>query len=340
MKIFVEDTIMQKGEPVTAGSKILESFVSPITATVVERALASGYEIAGRVKPTEFCLGKMSENGGLPAFDDLVESCDFFLGNDLFGEYRRWAVKNGMCYIHPTYGTVSRFGLVPVVQSMDAVGVMCKDIPSGLSLLSKVAGKDEKDGAMITEIRGQRSEGGEKIRVGVVSGVGDLLPAAFEKAAVELPYFDVYEQVMTILSTAEVSNNISRYDGIKFGYRAADFRGVEDLYVKTRSQGLGIEAKFAAIMGGLVLSQDNYEKYYDKAMRVRRLIKESVKFDGYDVLALPCDLSSTYLAGLAGLPACSFAVNGEGIQFVAAPCNEEIFEKLWEASKWARFTNS
>jgi aspartyl-tRNA(Asn)/glutamyl-tRNA(Gln) amidotransferase subunit A len=334
MKIFVEDTIMQKGEPVTAGSKILEGFVSPITATVVERVLASGFVIAGRAKPTEFGLGKMAENGGILAFDDLVESCDFLLGNDLFGNYRKYAAENDLCYIHPTYGTVSRFGLVPVVQSMDAIGVLCKDVPSGLSLLSKIAGKDEKDGAMITEVGGQRAEGGEKIRVGVVSGVGDFdMPASLEKVQVELPYFSAYEQVMTILSTAEISNNISRYDGIKFGYRASDFRGVEDLYVKTRSSGFGMEAKFAAIMGSIVLSQDYYENYYDKAMRVRRLIKESVKFDTYDVLALPCDISSTYLAGLAGLPACSFAVNGAGVHFVAASQNEQIFEKIWEVSK-------
>ena len=96
---------------------------------------------------------------------------------------------------------------------------------------------------------------------------------------------------MYILSCAEISNNMSRYDGIKFGYRSPAFRGIHDLYIKTRSEGFGLDVKLAVMMGGMVLSQDQYIPYYEKAMKVRRLIKESLRFDAYDVIVLPCKIS-------------------------------------------------
>jgi len=334
---------MQKDEPVTAGSKILNGFKSPITATVVERLLASGYKIAGRAETSEF--GISGENLG--AVKTLESgAAEYALCNDIFGNYRKQAPMSNLCYIHPTYGTVSRYGLVQTAASMAQIGVLCKNVTDGLTLLSKIAGHDPKDGAMFGEASYSYDKPADGIRIGIPAAVTakadesaryaiNELAGKFQQTSVELDYFDVYSQVMCILSSAEISNNISRYDGIKYGNRAAEYRGIEDLYVKTRTEAFGIDAKQAAIMGCLVLSQDYYEKYYDKAMRIRRLIKESSRFDDYDIIALPCNINGDNnalfaLAALAGLPACSFSYNGQGVQLIANARHEHLFKAVWE----------
>ncbi|MCL1843596.1 MAG: amidase family protein [Defluviitaleaceae bacterium] len=342
--VVLEDVIMQKGLKVRAGSKILEGFVSPFTATV-DQKLSGKYEITGRVETNEFCIGgyydSSEEEKNFCAIDAVKSgSAEFALCNDIFGNYRRFSPKAGCCYIHPTYGTVSRLGLVPITQSMDSIGVLCKNIADGLTLLAQIAGNDPKDGAMFPEISYDYAASAGKIRIGIpqnvfasaektTSDAANSLAAEFEKTNIKLEYFDVYSQVMSILTSAEICNNISRYDGIKYGYRAEDFRGVEDLYVKTRTQGLGADAKLAAILGCLVLSQDFYDRYYNKAMKIRRLIKDSLRFDSYDLIVLPCCVAGE-LAALAGLPACSFLYKGAGIQLIANVRQEHLFKNVQE----------
>ncbi|HBN85054.1 MAG TPA: hypothetical protein DDZ89_14565, partial [Clostridiales bacterium] len=160
----------------------------------------------------------------------------------------------------------------------------------------------------------------------------------FNSVNVDLEYFDVYKQVMMILSCAEISNNISRYDGIKFGYRASGYKGIDDLYIKTRSEGLGVETKLAAIMGAMVLSKNQYTPYYEQATKIRRLIKESLRFDAYDIIVLPCcisedpyeNLSLFALPNLVGLPCASFSYKGQGIQLIANVKNENLISTAWE----------
>ena len=153
----------------------------------------------------------------------------------------------------------------------------------------------------------------------------------FSSTDIDLEYFDLYSQVMYILSSAEISNNLSRYDGIKFGYRASGYTDIDDLYTKTRSEGFGLDAKLTAIMGAVVLSKDHYGPYYEKAMKIRRLIKESINFDTYKVIVLPCrisddpyeNLASIHLL-LAGLLSVSFSYKGHGIQLVAGVKKENL----------------
>ena len=346
----IEDSIMQKGEPVTAGSKILEGFVSPITATVVDKLLSGGFKIAGRTTMDEFGIPALFDgnpdavSGAVAAVAD--GKAEFALCNDLFGTYRRQAAEAGLCYIHPTYGTVSRFGLIPMASSMDQIGVVCRDMAKGFELLSLIAGKDEGDGAMFPEKTYDYSGGRTDITVGIPDFLRDNeavrpLAGKFVSADIGLKYFDVCRQVMYILACAEISNNINRYDGIKFGFRAPGYKGVDDLYVKTRTEGFGPETKLAAIMGSMVLSQAQYEPYYEKAMKLRRLIRDSLKFDKYDVIALPCEISgdsyenlSLYaLAALAGLPSISFEYEGRGIQLIAGAKNENLLKSAWEVCK-------
>ncbi|MCL2069322.1 MAG: amidase family protein, partial [Oscillospiraceae bacterium] len=171
----------------------------------------------------------------------------------------------------------------------------------------QIAGHDEKDGAMIPDKQYSYAK-------------PDKTPVIRK---VTLPYADVYEPVLHILAYAEMMANLSRYDGIKFGYRAQSYRGVDSLYVNTRDA-LGIEEKFAAVMGAYVLSQENYERYYEKAMKIRGMIRDSLRFDEYDVVELP---PGSPLAVLCGLPSLTFG----GVELAAGVKNEGMLIAAWEA---------
>ena len=274
----------------------------------------------------------------------------YCLCNDVFGMYRRQAADNGLCYIHPTYGTVSRYGLIPLASSMDQIGVLCKNMADGFSLLSVMAGHDPNDGAMFPE-KNYHYQRAEKDMILCVPSAMDNLTDERTRNAIRdfakrfaviddsLEYFDVYQQTMTILSCAEISNNISRYDGVKFGYRSPNSSNLESLYTKTRTEAFGLETKLAAIMGAMVLSHEHYMAYYEKAMKIRRLIKQSLRFDKYDVIALPIGghgvtaLPVTTLPLLAGLPSVSFSYQGCGIQLTANVKNENALLTVYEVSQ-------
>ena len=153
--VALEDCIMKKDSPVTAGSKMLGNFIAPFDAAVVERLRDAGIDISGKTKMSEFGIGGVFKSrqsglsGAAQAVIDNAGSC--CLCNDLFGHYRREAAENNLCYIHPTYGTVSRYGLIPLVSSADQIGVLSKDLAAGFKLLSIIAGHDNRDGAMFAE---------------------------------------------------------------------------------------------------------------------------------------------------------------------------------------------
>ena len=334
--VALEDSILKKGSLATAGSKILENFTAPFDATVVERLHKSSIVVAGKTRMAEF--GISDDAYAICAVKDNAVS--FCLCNDLFGHYRRQAVENCLCYIHPTYGTVSRYGLIPMACSMDQIGVLCKCLIDGFSLLSKIAGNDERDGAMFLEKNYRYDKTDKEIKLCVPSSVINKATEEAQNAIQDfsknftvvdgkLDYFDVYTQVMYILSCAEISSNLSRYNGIGFGYRSPDAGTIESLYTKTRTEAFGTEAKLKCIMGAFVLSDGMYAPYYEKAMKIRRLIKESLSFDKYDVIALPVSLESSALTALAGLPSVSFSYNGCGIQLIANAKNESTLLSAW-----------
>ena len=336
--VLLENSIMKKGHPAAAGSKILENFISPFDAAVVTRLARNNITPGVHADMNEFGIDALFGESGDENPSGLINAvangeADFALCNDVFGAYRRQAARAGLCYIHPTYGTVSRLGLIPLVCSMDQIGVVCNNPADGFKLLSLIAGKDAGDGAMFPDENYTYKSTGKKPRVGVPGFAREALSGFIEKfgsSGIELDFFDQYKQVMYILCCAEISNNINRYDGIKFGYRAENFNGLNDLYVKTRTQGFGFDAKLAVVMGSFVLSQEQYAPYYEQAMKVRRLIKQSLRFDEYDVIALPTQIDgSRYdnlalysLAPLAGLPCVSFSYNGRGVQLIANVKNE------------------
>jgi aspartyl-tRNA(Asn)/glutamyl-tRNA(Gln) amidotransferase subunit A len=235
---------------------------------------------------------------------------------------------------------------------MDQIGVVCQNIRDGFQLLSVIAGNDPKDGAMFPEASYEYKSTGKDIKIGVPASViakADEntqksiygLIGKFNSAVMDLEYFDVYKQAMYILASAEISGNMTRYDGVKFGYRSPHYKGVDDMYIRTRTEAFGLDTKLASIMGSMALSQAYYGPYYEKAMRIRRLIKEALRFDEYDVIILPTTISgSPYdnlslfsLAPLAGLPSISFSYQGSGIQLIAGVRNENALLTAWEVAQ-------
>jgi len=357
---------MHKDRPVTAGSKILENFISPLDATVVTRLEAAGITIVGKTKMDEFgakglfpgseileachCGGRSGVatqaqsprpspkdtapiSGAVSAVDEGIAT--FALCNDYTGLVSYEAAMRGLCYIHPTYGTVSRYGLIPAVPSMDQIGIVCKTPADGMQALSVIAGHDPKDGAS-TGGRFPCAAGAVQGNRPPVLGLAQIQdsPAVtefiknFNSIGIELEYFDIYTPVMQVLCCAELSNNTTRYDGIKFGYRAEGYKGLRELYTKSRTEAFGEAIKLVSIIGSMVLSQENYLKYYDKAMRIRRIIKESLKFDGYDAIILPA-LALNALPRLCGLPAMTVPFGGGAITLIAdANCEDVLFSAM------------
>jgi len=392
VRAVLEDTIMQKNYPATAGSKILENFISPLDATVITKLEMAGVSILGKTKTDEFGAAGLfnaaglfytvecGTNNSIPVSGAVAAVADgvaeIALCNDYTGMISEQANRNGLYYIHPTYGTVSRYGLIPAVSSMDQIGVVCRTPADGFRILEIIAGYDPKDGAMFSKAApqyamrkakpgdegtatpcadgnpkpenmqsamrenvlvakrggggtgesedeesakceggGTAGTGGTKyrtpdsgLRIGIPVNVFSQgqdtsviaeLRRNYKTVDFELKYFDVFAQVMQILCCAELSNNITRYDGIKFGYRAAGFRNLHELYTKTRTEAFGYYTKLAAITGAMVLAKENYSRYYDKAMRIRRLITESLDFTAYDAIVMPC----------AGVPPTGTALN-------------------------------
>lgn len=375
--VAIDDTIMQRGHKAAAGSSILKDFVSPIDATVVTKIETAGIRIAGRTRMDEFGIsGLFGEPGNYSGAVGAVAGglADYALVNDYTGAIGGQAAAAGLCCIRPTYGTVSRYGLIPAVASMDQIGIVARTPDVGFSLLKIIAGHDEKDGAMLphkdensamTNDRawdngvGACSSGDNALLLNGVNSsnlrIGapiNLLPEGNNHATAEvagefgncsalvefeLMFPDVYSQVMQILCCAEFGSNISRYDGIKFGYRAEGYANLHELYTKSRTEAFGTDTKLAALVGAMVLSRNNYTRYYDKAMRIRRLIMSSLDWSVYDAVLLAANaghytdnqkLGFRALPRLCGFPAVTFRYRGMEAMLVAGPGKEDVLSAL------------
>jgi len=309
LRVVLESSIMQKGLPASAGSKMLENFIAPVDATVVLRLVEAGAEIVGRIDTSEFGISGLFGDKDLEVrFQDL--EADVVLCNDYTGSIARAAAATGLYYLHPTYGTVSRYGLIPSVCSMDQIGIVCKSPEDGFKVLEIINGYDEKDGLMNCDYKKQDIEENKEI---VFRGDTNKAGTCFT------PCFPCL-QVMQILCCGEFSNNINRYDGIKYGYRAKGYNGLQELYTKSRTEAFGEDVKLAAIIGAMVLYQGEEERYYDKAMKMRRIIRDSFEFDKYDVLATCCPT----LSRMCGFPALTTPKN----TFIAGVGCENVLKRV------------
>ena len=313
-QIAVDDTILVKDYPATAGSKMLENFVPLFSAEAVERLAANGYTLSGKTAVGEFGLdlyGETSTNDICAAASLVAEGkVKAALNVDLNGAPRRAAAIKGVTFVKPTYGTVSRYGIISCAASGEQIGVTAKSAHTAAEILGFIAGHDAKDG---TSLKGEKYEyktdipmDGMKIALvkelyekadDAVKAKIDTAAAAYKKAGAEveeisLANLDEYKTAWTILMSAETTNNLSRFDGVKYGYRTEKYKNIDELYVGSRTEAFGFLTKATIIYGSDVLSKGRYDVCYDKALKIRRKAAEALtelftKDGGYDALLMP-----------------------------------------------------
>ena len=352
-KIVVDDNIIMKSKISTAGSKMLHNFAPPYCAAVIDRLIKAGYADIKQAKPNEFGVSLTEAFGCVDSV--AAGEADVGLGIDINGSIRKEASKNSICFIKPTYGTVSRYGIVSVAPSMEQVGVACNNFTDGFEALSIIAGHDERDGTLAPTVE-YNFTAHEKdlagMKIAVPSGCEEKLKDVLLKlkglgASVKAIEFNELESVPCvsyIILAAEAGNSISRFDGIKFGYRTQDYLNLDDIYVKSRTESFSFETKLLTLMSILVLSKENFEGYYKRALWLRRIIKTVMDdvFKEYDAVVTPAEHSDAgepfekfcgsyknlkYLAlpNLTGCPA--IALPG-GVQFIARTFDENTLFRI------------
>jgi len=372
--IAVKDNICVEGLPATCASKILGNFVPQYTAEAARRVKDAGMLILGKTNMDEFAMGSTTETSYFGPTKNPVDTarvpggssggsaaavaagmCFAALGSDTGGSIRQPASYCGAVGLKPTYGTVSRYGLIAYGSSLDQIGPITKDVRDAKLLLGILAGKDDKDSTSLPR-RDLANIGGALplpmagLKVGLPKayfGEGlngevreSVLAAAesFSKMGAKVEYFDLDLVDYAVpcyytIADAEASSNLERFDGVKYGYRAEGYEGLHDMYKKTRSEGFGSEVKRRIMLGSFILSTGYYDAYYLKALRVRRLIKDAYDkaFSKYDIILGPVsphtapllgtsldDPIQMYLSDIYTVPA-----NLAAIPAVSVPCGTD-----------------
>ncbi|HTL81328.1 MAG TPA: Asp-tRNA(Asn)/Glu-tRNA(Gln) amidotransferase subunit GatA [Bacteroidia bacterium] len=329
MVIAFKDNICYKDHKVSASSKILEGFISPYSSTVAERLLAEDAIIIGRTNCDEFAMGSSNENsafGNVKNPHDLKRVpggssggsaaavaaglCLAALGTDTGGSIRQPASFCGIVGMKPTYGRVSRWGIIAYASSFDQVGPLTNNVDDAAKILEVMAGMDEYDSTLssvpVAEYSKQLSKPEKKrvayladciekdgldpeIRSHMLSLIEKLKADGHTVEPVRFPYLDFLVPAYYVLTTAEASSNLARYDGIRYGYRSKNATDLESTYKKSRSEGFGAEVKRRIMLGTFVLSAGYYDAYYSKGQKVRRLLRDKTQeiFDQYDLILLP-----------------------------------------------------
>jgi aspartyl-tRNA(Asn)/glutamyl-tRNA(Gln) amidotransferase subunit A len=339
MVIGIKDVLAYKDHSLQSSSHILEGFKSLYTATAVQRLLDEDVIIVGRQNCDEFAMGASNESSAFgPALNEAdisrvpggssggsavavqADLCLASIGSDTGGSVRQPAAFCDVIGFKPTYSRISRYGLVAYASSFDQIGTLTRSIEDAALLLEIMAGPDEFDSTVSRRPvvpYSEQLQTDKKFRIGYIRdtlesegldpeiretmfGVIDRLKAEEHTVeAVDFPYLDFIVPSYYILTTAEASSNLSRYDGVKYGYRSPDATDLVSMYKKSRTQGFGHEVKKRIMLGTFVLSADYYDAYYTKAQRVRRLIKEKTEelLRDYDFLILPTTPTTAFPLG-------------------------------------------
>ncbi len=328
--VAVDDTILVKDYPATAGSKMLENFVPLFSATAVEKLTAAGYTLSGKAAVGEFGLdlyGETSTNDICAAASLVKEGAvKAALNVDLNGAPRRAAAIEGVTFIKPTYGTVSRYGIIACACSGEQIGVTAKNAATAAEVLSVIAGYDEKDGTSLKDVKNidyNSSASAKGMKIALVkelytenldAAISAYKAAGAEVEEISLPEVFAAQTAWQILYSAETTNNLSRFDGVKYGYRTEKYKNIDELYVGSRTEAFGFLTKATILYGSDVLSKGRYEDCYDKALKVRRKVVEALTelFGRFDALLMPA-YSKT--------------------EFEGYPINE-AFEKVFDESRY------
>ncbi len=368
--IGIKDNMCTKGVKTTCSSKMLENFVSPYDATVVEKLQDEEIISLGKLNMDEFAMGASTEysafkktrnpwnlnmtpggSSGGSAAAVAANLVPWALGSDTGGSIRQPASFCGMVGLKPTYGLVSRYGLVAFASSLDQIGPITKDVEDCAMLLNVIAGHDEKDSTSVNIPKKDYTKSlikdVSKIKIGVPKeflgeGINTEVRESIEKAieeykslgaTVEECSLDIANEALAtyyIIACAEASSNLGRFDGIRYGYRTKNFESLKDIYKNSRSEGFGAEVKRRIILGTYVLSAGYYDAYYKKAQKVRTVIKNKFAklFEKYDMLLTPTSPTVAYEIGtksnnplemyLADL--CTVSVNIAGLPGISIPC--------------------
>ncbi len=366
----IKDNMCTEGVKTTCASKMLHNFIPPYNATVVEKLDSAGAVMLGKLNMDEFAMGSSTENssikkttnpwdikrvpggssGGSAAAVAAGEAV-FSLGSDTGGSIRQPASLCGVVGMKPTYGAISRYGLIAFASSLDQIGPFTKDITDCALVLNAICGHDSKDStsvniefpdftkSLVNNVKGMKI-GIPKEYLG--HGINPEVKATIEKAIAKyeelgaiceefnLPETEYAIPAYYVISSAEASSNLARFDGVKYGYRSEKFKDLTDLYRESRSEGFGPEVKRRIMLGTYALSSGYYDAYYKKALQVKNLITQSFKraFDKFDVVIGPTSPTTAFKFGEKSdnpmeLYLCDIytvAVNIAGLPGISIPC--------------------
>ncbi len=398
---LIKDNICQTGRIASCASKILQNYTAPYDATVIERLKGAGALLMGRANMDEFAMGSSTEtsaffktanpwnlkcvpggSSGGSAAAVAAGLVPWALGTDTGGSVRQPAGFCGIVGLKPTYGAISRYGVVAYASSLDQVGIFTRTVYDSALVFSQIAGQDPKDASTLTLEKKDYTQGltgklPAGLRVGIVKtafeaeGLDEEV-ASLTKAAVKtleeqgaivkeilLPTLEYASATYFIISRAEAASNLARFDGVRYGLRATNIKNLEDLYVKSRTEGFGKEVQVRMMVGNYVLSAGYAGKFYHNAKKVQRLIRQDFNnaFEQVDVLLMPTqscpafkfgafddnklqmDLQDYYTApvNLAGIAAmsipCGFTKNNMpvGVQLIGPRLSEELLFKVGHA---------
>ncbi|MBI3378642.1 MAG: Asp-tRNA(Asn)/Glu-tRNA(Gln) amidotransferase subunit GatA [Nitrospirae bacterium] len=392
--VGIKDNMCTKGIRTTCSSKILENFIPPYESAVTSRLSENGYVLIGKTNLDEFAMGSSTENSGFfttrnpwdieripggssggSAAAVAADECIAALGSDTGGSIRQPAALCGVVGLKPTYGRVSRYGLVAFASSLDQIGPITKNVKDSAILLNIISGKDPFDSTSapvavpdFTKVLGSEIKG---LKIGIpkeyfIKGmdreIEESVKTAIKKleslgaipVEISLPHTEYAVAAYYVLATSEASSNLARYDGVKYGFRAAG-KDLMEMYMNTRAQGFGAEVKRRIMLGTYALSSGYYDAYYKKAQQARTLIKADFEkvFNSVDMIVTPTSPTAAFKSGektddplqmylsdiftisvnLAGIPAisipCGFTSNNLpiGLQIIGKHFDEESILK-------------
>jgi len=367
--IAVKDNMCTKGILTTCASRILSNFIPPYESSVTSKLLNNGYVLTGKTNMDEFAMGSSTENSGFhttrnpwdidripggssggSAAAVAADECIAALGSDTGGSIRQPASFCGVVGLKPTYGRVSRYGLVAFASSLDQIGPITKNITDAAMLMNIIAGRDPLDSTSapvdvpdFTSVLGKDIKG---LKIGIpkeyfIEGIDPEVEQSVKEAIrhleslgaipveISLPHSGHAIAAYYVLATSEASSNLARYDGVKYGFRA-EGKDLLDMYMKSRAQGFGPEVKRRIMLGTYTLSSGYYDAYYKKAQQVRTLIKNDFEnaFSTVDLIVTPTSPTAAFKAGektedplqmyLADI--FTISVNLAGVPAISIPC--------------------
>jgi aspartyl-tRNA(Asn)/glutamyl-tRNA(Gln) amidotransferase subunit A len=367
--VAVKDNISTTGIETTCASKMLGGYKPVFDATVIERLEQAGMIVVGKTNLDEFAMGGSSETG---AFGPVHNPWDvervaggssggsaaavasglapLAVGSDTGGSIRQPCSFCGTTGIKPTYGAVSRYGLIAYASSLDQIGPIGQNIDDCAAMLSIISGPDERDSTCVIEKQFSFEAAGndlkgvkiglpknyfqsgidEQVKSAVLAAAGELIEAGAVVEEFEMPLMDYMIPVYYIIACAEASSNLSRYDGLKYGYRSANAKSLSEVYRLSRNEGFGLEVKRRIMLGSFVLSSGYYDAYYKKALQTRALIKDaySRQFEKCDMFISPVAPTTAYKIGEnVGDPMKMYmgdiytvSINLAGVPAISLPC--------------------